>query len=359
MITDEGTLNSFADSDQRADGETSSFSIAGFWYRFLSSVIDVIVLAVPLIILGFVFSSIAFSLGPWGRLIGYGIIVLYWGYFSSEYGAGQTVGKRLMKTVVVGGDGAFLSVGRSMLRALVLAPILMLNGWSLPIFQNPIPRILQSIVAFGGGLVLFYGLVFNKVTRQGAHDLVAGSYVIKAPPPLGGTAPRMPTLHKRVILGLLGFAVVISLLGSGLAAGIAGLLLKDPPANLGGIDSGEWGEILELQETLSQSKECFSIDVQRTDHYQWGQSEAVKTLDITLWAKKPCRRNPEYCDNLVEDTARIVLDQYDGIDALSGMQITIVNRFDLGLAHGNVTSSTARSIEQWRQAIQSGTLQHG
>ena len=62
--------------------EIKTFEIAGFWNRFLAFALDGLILGIPLIILGFVFRDFAFSLGPWGRLLGYGIIFLYWTYLS-------------------------------------------------------------------------------------------------------------------------------------------------------------------------------------------------------------------------------------------------------------------------------------
>jgi hypothetical protein len=65
--------------------ETTSFAIAGFWHRVVAFSLDVFMIAIPLIILGFAFRDLAFSLGPWGRIVGFGIIFLYWGYYNSEH----------------------------------------------------------------------------------------------------------------------------------------------------------------------------------------------------------------------------------------------------------------------------------
>ena len=57
--------------------------------------------------------------------------------------------------------------------------------------------------------------------------------------------------------------------------------------------------------------------------------------------------DPVYCDAWISDIARLVLNQYDGIDDLTGMRIGIVNRFDFGLVTGSVTHGAAWRIEDW------------
>ena len=100
--------------------EIQMFEIAGFWRRFLAFVLDGLVLGIPVTVMGFIFRDFAFYLGPWGRLIGFGIIFLYWSYSNSILRNGQTIGKQLMKITVVDRNGAYLSPGKTMLRAGVL-----------------------------------------------------------------------------------------------------------------------------------------------------------------------------------------------------------------------------------------------
>lgn len=325
--------------------EIKTFEIAGFWRRFLAFALDGLILGIPLIILGFVFRDIAFSLGPWGRLIGYSIIFLYWSYFNSSLRNGQTIGKKAMKIAVVDGNGAYLSLGKSMLRAGVLASIGLLNGWALPLMQNPVIAFIATVIIFGGGLALLYGLIFNRKTRQGIHDLLAGSYVVKAPPNPETIVPPIPRIHKRITFGLVGFGLVL---------GLAGLVIQGINSNptFGILESEEWQEIQELQAILLENDEFFTVGVQRLNRHQVGSETVMKDLNIDVWVKQSCGRNPEYCDDLLKQIAQTAFENYDDIDNLTGMRITLSNRFDLGLARGNLNRGAAWTIEDWRKQLE-------
>lgn len=329
--------------DEEIIKEPPQTSIAGFWRRLFAFIIDGFIVAIPLLILGFAFRDIAFSLGPWGRIIGYALIIPYWGYFNSEKRSGQTPGKQVAKIAVVDNSNQYFSMGKSFLRAFILGLIFMLNGWAVPLFQNPIIAIVLAIIVVGGTLALIYGLVFNRTTRQGIHDLLVGSYVINAPPDLEAATPRIPRIHQRITFGLLGIGLLI---------GIVGLLVQRSQPTLGIVETGEWEEIQELQSSLMEEGEFFSVGVNRVNRSQIGNSTVLRDLNIEVWAKTSCRRNPGYCDDLVEQVAHTAFEKYDNIENLSGMRIAVVNRFDLGLANGNLTRGTARSMEDWQKELE-------
>jgi len=325
--------------------ETKTFEIAGFWRRVLALVIDGLILSIPLIVLGFVFRDIAFSLGPWGRLIGYGVIFLYWTYFNSAQRRGQTIGKKVMKIAVIDSKGAYLSVGKSMLRAGVLVLIGLLNGWSLPLLKNPVVALVAGTIVFGGGLALIYGLVFNRKTRQGIHDLIVGSYVVKASPDVEAIVPVIPRIHKRITFGLVGFGLVL---------GLAGLFFMKGVANptFGILEADEWQELQDLQTVLLGSDEFFAVNVQRLNRHRVGSEAVMKDLNVDVWVKKSCSREPRYCDELLKRVARIAFENYADIDNLTGMRITISNRFDLGLARRDLSQGAAWTIEDWRKQLE-------
>ncbi|MEM7534720.1 MAG: phosphodiester glycosidase family protein [Chloroflexota bacterium] len=189
----------------------TALDIAGFWRRLLAFLIDGAIIALLLFTLNLTRQAFGLSLSYWSRIIAYLIIIAYSGYFNSQMGQGQTVGKRLMRIVVVSKQTAYLNMSRSLLRAVMLALIFMVNEWAIPILQNPVTTILFMIIVMGSALALFYGLVFNRTTRQGLHDLLAGSYVIhtsiNSQPDQSTIMPSTPRTHLIMTI-LTSFAII-------------------------------------------------------------------------------------------------------------------------------------------------------
>ena len=221
--------------------EVERFAIAGFWRRGLAAILDIAILALPLIILGFTFEDLAFSLGPWGRLFGYGIMFLYWGCLTSKLGKGQTIGKKIMKIAVVDSQGNYLPLGKALLRTLVLVLPGLFNGWAVPYAQNPIFLVIGSMFVFGVGLALAYGLIFNRKTRQGIHDLLVKSYVVKTAFQPEAVAPENRRIHVWMSYGLVSLGLIV---------GIASLFANGIIPTLGIVDPGEMKQITENILTL-------------------------------------------------------------------------------------------------------------
>jgi uncharacterized RDD family membrane protein YckC len=126
---------------------------AGWWTRFLAILIDFIALGIVTSIL----TSILYkgtdptSNSGLSTLLG----VIYYVYFWSSYGKGQTLGSRALKIRVVKTDGSYLDLVGAFLRYVGL--------------------VISCIVIFIG--VIWAAFDANK---QGWHDKIAGTYVVKA-----------------------------------------------------------------------------------------------------------------------------------------------------------------------------------
>jgi uncharacterized RDD family membrane protein YckC len=127
---------------------------AGWWTRFLAVLIDLIGLG----IIGGILSSIvsggeAMSASAQGlqTLLG----LAYFLYFWSSYGKGQTLGMRALNIKVVKTDGSQLDLMGAFLRYI---------GFFISI------------------AVLFIGVIWAAfdAQKQGWHDKIAGTYVVKA-----------------------------------------------------------------------------------------------------------------------------------------------------------------------------------
>jgi uncharacterized RDD family membrane protein YckC len=124
---------------------------AGFGIRVVAFVIDVVILA----ILSSILNSILFA-GDAVRGNGLNTLVglVYFMYFWSSYGHGQTVGNRVMKLRVIKTDGSELTLTDTFLRYVGLLL---------------------------GFLCLFIGVIWVAfdANKQGWHDKIASTYVVK------------------------------------------------------------------------------------------------------------------------------------------------------------------------------------
>lgn len=153
--------------------------IAGFWRRIGAFMVDCLVLGLVGLTIGKVFFAELIALGPWGRLVGFCLALLYFGLLNSQLTGGQTLGKRIAGVKVVGKDGAPLPIMTSFLRYLPLGLPWFLNGAQFPesvLFSHWI--YVLALFTFGIGLSIVYLYLFNRRTRQSTHDLLVGSYVV-------------------------------------------------------------------------------------------------------------------------------------------------------------------------------------
>jgi len=126
----------------------------GFWIRTLASIIDAIVLGIVGSILGgFVNPDPA---SPTRIAFDLLIVLLYFLYFWSAQGGGQTPGMRPFNLKVVRTDGSSLTIAQALIRDISLA---------------------ISI------LCIFIGVIWVAfdANKQGWHDRIAGTYVVRTP----------------------------------------------------------------------------------------------------------------------------------------------------------------------------------
>lgn len=86
-----------------------------------------------------------------GRPIGLLLIIPYFGLMNSKIGDGQTIGKRLLKIAVRNKSNEPIELGRAITRILIIYLPILLNGWSLPLFQNYILSWVLSLIVLGLG----------------------------------------------------------------------------------------------------------------------------------------------------------------------------------------------------------------
>ena len=125
---------------------------AGFWIRFVAIFIDSVILFVINVILAAILNSSSTGRSGIQTLLGLIYYVYFWS--SNSPWPGQTVGNKLLNIRVIKTDGSDLS--------LVVALI----------------RYVGLVVSI---LVIFIGVIWAAFdpNKQGWHDKIAGTYVIK------------------------------------------------------------------------------------------------------------------------------------------------------------------------------------
>jgi uncharacterized RDD family membrane protein YckC len=307
--------------------------ISGFWRRFAAFAIDVLLLGLAGQVLVWSFSSFWFRMGPYGRIVGALIALGYFGVMGSRAGAGATVGKRILGIAVRDAADRPIGIGRSMARTLIWLVPAILNGWSIPILGNHVVAWLASAVIFGIGGAVLFTMIFNHRTRQGLHDMVCGTYVVRVRVPGIEALPAVSRFYWKAS------AIIF----------VAGILL--PGVGLlffTSTSGGTLGQMLRLREDLAHDARFFSVNV-LDQTFMNGSNHRTHTLRIDAWYKG--RPSEAVRDEARKAIAKIALESVDGIERYDQMLISITSAYDLGITAGHWTDSDGQTIPTWRERV--------
>ncbi len=158
--------------------------IVGFWLRFLSDILDSLILGVFGFILSVIFGHFFYKLGENGLIIGLVITFLYVGIFQSRVGQGQSLAKKMLNIQVVRMDGSFLSLPQSFLRYSIIA-LLFYNQWIGMLIISLFPGLSNMVFYNFYFLFLLFLIVgtcflvpFHPLKR-GLHDILTDSIVVR------------------------------------------------------------------------------------------------------------------------------------------------------------------------------------
>ncbi|MBD8899017.1 RDD family protein [Rhodanobacter sp. DHG33] len=295
--------------------------IAGFWRRLGAFVIDNLILAAIGLTLGALcFDPLARMGTPTAQLIGFAIALAYFGVLNSRLGNGQTLANRWLGIRVVNAQGQPLSLPRALLRYIVLDGLFLLN--LLPI-QSAVVQpasigvlIVQALLAalvMGGSFVIVYLAIFNCRTRQSLHDLVVGSYVVRAQPQTGEA-------H---------FAHVWR--GHFVVAALIALLFLGTPFAIKRFAQNEYAELLPLERTLQAQPHAMDVQVIRETRFiapsGYGRS-TFRYLTAQLRINAPMIHDAGYARGVAE-----ILAKGDPHLAQEDMvTVTLIYGYNLGIA---------------------------
>ena len=271
---------------------TSCSETSKIWRRGLAFLIDSIILGIAGFFIANAFFNIFVSLGPYARFLGYAIAVFYYGYFNSEKHKGQTPGKSIMKIRVVNGRGEPISFETSLIRAAFLMLPLTLKqiGPAIPAEYDAPNQFLAMlnflITCLGTGIIYFF--LFNRGTKQSLHDLICGTFVIKA-------ATEGPPDNKGVWKGhycIYGSLILIQVI---VYVGIVLYILNILPHGFLGLYKDLW-EVRDVNQVgfkyrkmLNAQKACYnimSIDLYIDNPHADLQKEAKEGMGIVLSKRK-------------------------------------------------------------------------
>lgn len=301
------------------------------WFRVGALIVDVVILGIIGHLLGLLFWRTWFEIGPYGRLVGLPVVLLYFGLLNSRLTQGQTPGKRLFRVAVRQADGQPVGLGRSFLRMGVLAVPALFAGWALPLFQAGLGQWLQTVFVGGMGGLIVYSFFAHQESRQSLHDLIARTYVIFLPGRPVRTYPTSPPLSGIAVSAVLGIAVIFaSLLSYGDHQ--RQMVLQTPATR-------------QLARTLQAENHFFTVAV--TGRTVNRPDQTLRLLDVVVWTRGYLETE-EKRTAMIDQIAQIALTTMEEIETFDLLNVSVRMAFDIGLARRDIRFGVFQPIEDWQ-----------
>jgi uncharacterized RDD family membrane protein YckC len=306
--------------------------LAGFWRRIAAFAVDGLLLGIVGQVLALPFPSIWFEIGPHGRFVGLFIALGYFGLMDSQVGDGQSVGKRFLRIAVRDHGNQPIGIARSALRTLVWLVPVTLNGWALPALRAPVPSWIATVIVFGVGGALVFTMVFNRRSRQGLHDMLCETYVVRV---TGEPIEAFPTTARVQWIATSAFAATAMVLAT------AGMFF-------GPLSGTTLQQVIRLHGRLEPDPRFFTVGVFDRTFYRTSGA-TTRTLRIEAWYKG--RPSDEDRRRVVNDIANTALESMDSIAEFDDMQIGVTWAYDLGIASTSSTYVDTETIDTWRERV--------
>ncbi len=316
--------------------------IAGIWRRLAAFIVDILLLAIPAMILGMVFFEWAASLGQSGRLVGFVVALVYFGVLNSNLGSGQTLGKRLLDIRVADRSGRPLSLVRSGLRFAVLGVPFFVNGVQFNLNTAPggliaiLATALLSVIVFGGLGAIIYLFIFNRQTRQSLHDWAVGSYVFRGAPAALPIALTTPRLHRIVISAWFALTLIVP-----------GILTFQASQS---ISSETLASSTELQREILERHDLRSIN------FRFGETSVATVREgrtTTTFLQVSVQTSDPNADfgAISTGVARSVLERHPDLLGRDVLGVTLQRGFDFGVARGSRNYNETHTAAEWQEKL--------
>ena len=315
------------------------------WRRILAFVIDALVLGLVGFVIGLPLFETFSSLGPWGPLVGFCLAFPYFAILNSSIGNGQTLGKRLMRIKVIDRNGNTIPFWKSVIRYGVFAVPYFLDEVMLPTTRTPwVVSILVSVAVFGVGGVSLYLVVFNRRTRQGVHDLAAGSYVADADKEGALRIEPSWRFHWLILGALLGSLFV----GTGVFSDKLKQwrpfpqLLEDVRLVEGmeGVQAAGAQDMTSRNSSSGEKKTTLVINVywagKSTDHPFTG------TLTNEGWAEK---------QTIADQVAKLIIGHDSTVKEHDSLKVVVIRGYSIGIAHAQISYFYEHTPAEWNARL--------
>jgi uncharacterized RDD family membrane protein YckC len=320
--------------------------IAGFWQRILAFLIDVVLLGIVAVIAGSVFHDKLIAWGHNGRLLGLAVALAYFGILNSRIGAGATPGQRLVGLKVVGHDGTPIPLALSLARAILLLVPIYLNGWLFAL--GTVTQLTQmllntalSVLVFGFTGANLYLYIANATTRQAVHDLIAGTFVVRADTVGAPVGLRMRSGHLVVIslwfLLFLSGGPLLWLFGQAVNTVVPGPFDYNGMNHIVGATQG------------TPSVRMIWVVENRTASWTNGKRTVATTLVVV--AELDHAATPDEQNSITAELARRALAQSPNALGQQYFKVELRTGFDLGLFNRWNTRSVTDTPANWRKTL--------
>jgi uncharacterized RDD family membrane protein YckC len=275
---------------------------SGLVRRFVALCIDTLLLgAAGIALTGILPGGWCASVGVMAPLIGLAVAILYTAILNSGIGGGRTVGKRFCAIRVVGANGrpvSFgVSLGRSAILWIAIAQPPMIRDLALQ-SRSGLVVVLSMFLAGAAALGTLYLLLFGGA-RQGLHDWIAGTFVVRA---FGAPEIAPASLGRDHRYALAGLFVLLGV-----------VIAVQAPSQM--------RQAVEFRSLEGQLRQIEAFHQLR--HFQ----TSGKTLDVSVQWKRP----PVSFVDAQRRVAAIVLRGYPDVDRFPQMKVAVSCACDLGV----------------------------
>jgi hypothetical protein len=196
----------------------------------------------------------------------------------------------------------------------------------------------SEFAVFGGLGSIVYLFVFNRRTRQSLHDLIVGTFVVRAQPLIASIRLSTPRLHLIVVGSWLAFALI----GPGVAAWVT-----------------DQSSVAESLKPLTEIQTAIDAQVGvRRVAVMMGETtiSAVHTGTSTmsyLQVEAQLHELPDDVDAVLAEIAGVVLKLHPDLLGADILIVQVRHGFDFGVAGWSEAHREALDLATWREKVRS------